>query len=156
MWQLTNGRAFIQIIYSRDDEVIDCEYLTKRSFVNEFTQTFYKEIHRAGKLRNNPLLTNVSLIASYQQQNQHLGESSSTDYSFADENEGDDVFGSRNLSYHQLWSESDIPVDLRPLMNYESLKKQCDLRHEQLKHIVDGLESNDAYERSNATEHLSR
>lgn len=156
LWQLTNGRAFIQVIYSRDDELIDCEYLTRKSFVNEFTQTFYNEIYRAGKLRNNPLLTNISMVASHQEQKQQHSDEPSSDYSYFDENENQDVFGLRNLSYHQLWSESDIPDDLRPLMNYDLLKKQCDNRHEQLKHIVDGLGSNDVTERTNATEHLNR
>lgn len=73
-----------------------------------------------------------------------------------DETENDDAFGLRNLTFHHIWDEADIPDDLKPLMDYSSLKTQCDQRHEQLKRIVNNLSSTSETERNNATEHLSR
>lgn len=149
LWQLSNGLAFIQMIYSRDDELIDCEYVREKSFVNGFLNKFYDEIELA-RSRN---------FSSPQNNHHKQSMTGDREYNFYDkpeESDTDDAFGMRNLEYKQLRHNTDVPDDMLPLMNYKNLKLQCDERHRQMKRIVYDLSSDHEESRRNATEHLER
>lgn len=139
---------------------MDCEYLTENSFVHQFETKFYDEIQRAEKLRN---LSTISTsyyqpesIQSNHKFRHYLRNKESTISAAAIDNDNDDVFGMRNLTYHRLWSKSDIPDDLQPMMSYKQLKIQCDKRHKQMQRIVSDLSSDNQNEKKNATDHLNR
>lgn len=143
------------MIYSRDDELIDCEYVRERSFVRGFLNKFYSEVESA-RSRN---------FSSSTPENYDFNKSPSTDrhgilpFDFqekSDESDADDAFGMRNLEYKQLRQNADVPDDMLPLMNYKNLKLQCDERHRQMKRIVYDLNSDHEESRRNATDHLER
>lgn len=146
------------MIYSRDDELLDCEYLSERQFVRQFVTKFYDEVYQAEKARN---LSTIS-TSYYQPESVHhnrkfrhfMKNEEAPVIDFADTTT--DVFGMRNLTYHRLWNEDEIPEDLQTIMDYDVLKRQCDERHHQMQHIVNDLDSPDEDTRQNATDHLHR
>lgn len=159
LWQLSNGHSFIQMIYSRDDDLLDCEYLSERQFVRQFVTKFYDEVYQAEKARN---LSTIS-TSYYQPESVHhnrkfrhfVKNEEAPTIDFADAGDAD-AFGMRNLTYHQLWTKADVPHDLQALMDYDVLKQQCDERHRQMQRIVRNLDSHSEATRQNATEHLNR
>lgn len=68
----------------------------------------------------------------------------------------DDAFGMRNLTYQVINSDSDVPEDLRVLLDFKLLKMKCDKRHRQMKKYAHSLNSKNEVERSGAEEHLNR
>lgn len=68
----------------------------------------------------------------------------------------DDAFGMRNLTYQEIRSDSDVPEDLRELLDFNFLKMQCDKRQRQMKKYAHSLNSQNEVERSLAEEHLNR
>lgn len=68
----------------------------------------------------------------------------------------DDAFGMRNLTYKEIRSDSDVPEDLRILLDFKVLKMKCDKRHRQMKKYAHSLNSQNEDERSLAEEHLNR
>lgn len=152
LWQLSNGMAFIQMIYSREDELIDCEYVRERSFVKGFLNKFYNEVETARS-------RNFSSPQNYDFKQSLAGDHGIPfDFLGKSDESGDDVdaFGMRNLDYKQLRNSADVPDDMLPLMNYKNLKLQCDERHRQMKRIVYDLNSDHEESRRNATDHLER
>lgn len=139
------------MIYSRDDELIDCEHVRQKSLVNGFLSKFYQEIETA-RSRNFTTPQNNHKDSAYRSLN---GE-----YGFYDkpseESDVDDAFGMRNLEYKQMRNSADVPDDMLPLMNYKNLKIQCDERHREMKRIVYDMNSDHEENRRNATDHLER
>lgn len=161
LWQLTNGHSFIQIIYSRDDDSLaDCEYLTEPKFVRKFITKFHDEVYQAETVRN----MSTKLKSYYEPESKHLARKfrhylnnhNNDDVHMENENSGTDAFGMRNITYHRIFTESDIPIDLLNIINVDELKHQCDERHNQMQKILSDLNSDDHTERRNATNHLSR
>lgn len=146
------------MIYSRDEQLLDCEYLSERKFVRQFVRKFHDEVYQAEKIRN----MTTSSTSYYQPESLHHNrkfrhyvqneEVPSIDITDMD----GDAFGMRNLTYHRLWSASDVPNDLQSIMDYEQLKQQCDERHRQMQRIVNDLDSHSDDVRQNATDHLNR
>ncbi|KAG4070106.1 hypothetical protein HA402_013349 [Bradysia odoriphaga] len=151
LWQLSNGMAFIQMIYSRDDELIDCEYVRERSFVKGFLNKFYDEVETARS-------RNFSTPQHYDIRKSMMSGDHGIPFDFQEKSDesDDDAFGMRNLEYKQLRQNADVPDDMLPLMNYKNLKLQCDERHRQMKRIVYDLNSDHEESRRNATDHLER
>ena len=152
--------AFIQMIYSREDELIDCEYVHEKSFVNGFLDKFYKEVDIA-RSRNfsSPLNDHFQKSMISDREFRQFNENGEIPYDFyekPEENDIEDAFGMRNLKYKELRHNSDVPDDILPLMNYKNLRIQCDERHRQMKQIVQDLDSHHEERRRNATEHLER
>lgn len=149
--------AFIQMIYSKDDELIDCEYVRKKDFVRGFLSKFYGEVDsaRARNFTTPPPamgLRNHRITSSSENIDSELQYS----YADADDQSSRDAFGMRTLEYRQLHDDADLPDDMRPLMNYNGLKVQCDNRHRQMKRIVHEMNSEHPESRKNATKHLER
>lgn len=154
------------MIYSADDELIDCEYQRQKPLVREFLTKFHSEVATA-RARN-------FTAPPAHQQRHHLWRTPSDELSEtlrdfhtitgvevpdttpADSDVTDDAFGMRTLQYVRLSGKHDIPADLRPLMQYGALKKQCDQRHTQLKRIVHDMQSDESERREAATESLQR
>lgn len=148
------------MIYSRDDELIDCEYVREKSFVNGFLDKFYNEVEKARSRNfssplNDHFKTSMISDREFRQFNEN-GDIPNDFYEKPEESDFDDAFGMRNLEYKQLRNSDDVPDDIMPLLNYKNLKLQCDERHQQMKRIVYDLSSDHEESRRNATEHLER
>lgn len=136
------------MIYSKEDELIDCEYVRKKEFVNGFLNQFFNEISTA-RARNFTTPTNYHKLV-------HQSMSGDGEMMEMSDAAAMDAFGMRNLEYKQIRDENDVPADILPLMNYNNLKRQCDNRHRQMKRIVHDMNSEHPENRKNATEHLNR
>lgn len=181
LWQLTNGVAFIQMIYSKDDELIDCEYVRQKSFVRDFLSKFHGEIavararnftapaprrrhHHRHHADEDVALTDAlqdfrALTLGSEAQEEVADNGMRRLYDSAeqaDDEAAEDAFGMRTLQYRQLHGASDVPDDMVPLLRYGQLKRQCDERHQQMKRIVHDMASGEADRREAATEHLER
>lgn len=148
------------MIYSRDDDLIDCEYVSEKSFVNGFLDKFYNEVELA-RSRNfsSPLNDHFKKSMTSNREFRQFNENGVVPYDFyeePEESEVADAFGMRNLKYKELKDDMDVPDDILPLMNYKNLKMQCDAQHRQMKRIVDDLNGDHEESRRNATEHLER
>lgn len=148
------------MIYSRDDELIDCEYVREKSFVKGFLNKFYNEVETA-RSRNfsSPLNNHFKKSMTSDREFRQFTKNGEIPYNFyekPEESEFDDAFGMRNLEYKQLRHSTDVPDDMFPLLNYNNLKLQCDERHRQMKRIVYDLNSDHVERRRNATDHLER
>lgn len=133
------------MIYSRDDDLIDCEFLAEREFVNGFLKKFYEEIDSTDRLRN--FSSSSTVDVSYRPPKPDAFNLHFNDV---------DVFGMRNLSYIKLSTDSDVPSELLPLMDYDDLKAQCEQKHQQTLRIIKDMNSDRDADRDNATEHLNR
>ncbi|XP_021708995.1 uncharacterized protein LOC5571127 isoform X2 [Aedes aegypti] len=172
LWQLSDGKSFIQMIYTSDGQLMDCEYIRQKKLVFSFLNRFYDEIDQA-RSRNftspltvpkkhhslvsdhdfrefidNGIVTSEMEDLQYSVQEFANGQSSAAD--------APDAFGLRNLTYIQLTSEDELPKDLHKQLNYRRLKHQCDQRHAQMRNLAHGLQSSDPQEQQTAGETLQR
>ena len=162
LWQLSDGKAFIQMIFSSEKQIIDCDYIRKKPMVRGFLDKFYAEIDTA-RARNFTSPFTASRRGVSEHEFRDFIENDLIDDDEMNELDGytssiypGDAFGLRNLSYLTLRSDTDIPDDLRPLLNYHHLKKQCDERHRQMKDMLHNLNSEDKERKEIAEEHLKR
>ncbi|XP_038110670.1 uncharacterized protein LOC6043500 isoform X1 [Culex quinquefasciatus] len=171
LWQLSDGRSFIQMIYTSDGQLMDCEYLRQKKLVADFLSRFYAEIEvaRARNFssplsvpRNHHSLVSEHDFREYLDNGVATPEMEDLQYSVQEFQDGQsaawqqDAFGLRNLTYVRLESDGDVPEDLREQLNYRRLKHQCDQRHAQMRDLAHGLESSDPQEQQTAGETLQR
>lgn len=149
LWQLSYDDTFIQMIYSLDNDLLDCEYLKGRNFAEEFVQKFYDEIERAKHLHK----FSVSIFTLPKIRHRIHRNVSKVDIAM---NSDDEIFGMKNISYRPLNTMNDVPDDLAVILNYENLKTQCDNNHRQMMQIIDDSQSKDQIKQINATNHLNR
>lgn len=166
LWQLSDGRSFIQMIYTSDGQLMDCEYLRQKKLIADFLNRFYAEIEvaRARNFtsplsvpRNHHSLVSDHDFREYLDNGVATPEMEDLQYSVQEFQEGQqDAFGLRNLTFIRLESDGDVPEDLREQLNYRRLKHQCDQRHAQMRDLAHGLESSDPQEKQSAGESLTR
>ncbi|XP_058466933.1 uncharacterized protein LOC131439657 isoform X2 [Malaya genurostris] len=172
LWQLSDGRSFIQMIYTSDGQLMDCEYLRQKKVIREFRNRFYDEIEQArarnfssplGVSKNHHSLISEHDFREFLENGIVTSEMEDLQYNIKDFSTGNqspvsqyDAFGMRNLTYKRLLSETDIPKDLLKQLNYRRLKQQCDQRHMQMRDIAHGLQSSDPQEQQTAGESLQR
>lgn len=163
LWQLSDGRSFIQMIYTSDGQLMDCEYLRQKKLIADFLNRFYAEIEVA-RARNftSPLSVPHSLVSDHDfreflDNGVATPEMEDLQYSVQAFQDGQqDAFGLRNLTFIRLESDGDVPEDLREQLNYRRLKHQCDQRHAQMRDLAHGLQSSDPQEQQTAGESLQR
>lgn len=166
LWQLSDGRSFIQMIYTSDGQLMDCEYLRQKKLVADFLNRFYAEIEvaRARNFtsplsvpRNHHSLVSDHDFREYLDNGVATPEMEDLQYSVQESAAWpQDAFGLRNLTYIRLESDGDVPEDLREQLNYRRLKHQCDQRHLQMRDLAHGLQSSDPQEQQTAGETLQR
>lgn len=166
LWQLSDGRSFIQMIYTSDGQLMDCEYLRQKKLIADFLNRFYAEIEvaRARNFtsplsvpRNHHSLVSDHDFREYLDNGVATPEMEDLQYSVQEFQEGQqDAFGLRNLTFIRLESDGDVPEDLREQLNYRRLKHQCDQRHAQMRDLAHELESSDPQEKQSAGESLQR
>lgn len=168
---MSDGKSFIQMIYTSDGQLMDCEYIRQKKLVASFVERFYGEIEQA-RARNftSPLMVpknrhslvsdhdfreflDNGIITSEMEDLQYNIQEFTDRKSFAADG---DAFGLRNLTYIRIANEAEIPKDLQKQLNYQKLKHQCDQRHMQMKDLAHGLQSNVPQEQQTAGETLQR
>ncbi|XP_061384984.1 uncharacterized protein LOC116776981 isoform X1 [Danaus plexippus] len=114
--QLSDGRHLIQIIYTSDGEIQDCEYISGRP-AREFLRSLRKELKQA------------------------LDEETSRIYQ-RDKDIGDEKFYRTfgNVTFRVLRNEK-LPSDISNWMDYDRLKQECFQRHEQLKYMMENRDN---------------
>ncbi|XP_058829080.1 uncharacterized protein LOC131688669 isoform X3 [Topomyia yanbarensis] len=171
LWQMSDGRSFIQMIYTSDGLLMDCEYVRQKKLIKDFRNRFYDEIEQArsrnfstnfGASKNHhslvsdhdfrEFLDNGIITSEMEDLHYNIQEFSGNQPSVPQS----DAFGMRNLSYIRLDSEADIPKDLAKQLNYRRLKHQCDQRHVHMRDIAQRLQSSDAQEKQTAEQSLQR
>lgn len=168
MWQLSDGKAFIQIIFTSEHQLIDCEYVRQRDLVKHFLTKFYREVAQA-KARNFSTPLNIphphKIHLSDHEFRQYIDNgvlasemddiesNMETSMKFEDEV---DAFGLRTLVYKKLERESDLPEDIRRWMDVRSLRVMCNKRHRKMKKLALAISGDNESERNDAVEHLNR
>ncbi|XP_062555889.1 uncharacterized protein LOC134220809 isoform X1 [Armigeres subalbatus] len=171
LWQLSDGKSFIQMIYTSDGQLMDCEYIRQKKLVLTFLQRFYEEIEQARARNFTSILTvpkNRHPLVSDHDFREFIdngivtSEMEELQYNVQEFADGQtlaaagDAFGLRNLTYIPITSEDEIPKDLHKQLNYRRLKHQCDQRHVQMRDLAHGLQSSDPQEKQSAGETLQR
>ncbi|XP_012546102.1 uncharacterized protein LOC101744895 isoform X1 [Bombyx mori] len=113
--QLTDGRHFVQVIYSQNGVVQDCEYVTRPKSARDFLKTLRRELKTA--------------LDEERFRIQH----EDTDYS------DDEKFlrHYRNVSFSLLMKNEALPREVANWLDYDQLKLQCLRRHEELRNILE-------------------
>lgn len=110
--------------------MLDCDSLTGQNFNDEFVQNFYDEIDKLRKFNHHIDGLSASVrTPKFRHRSQHK-KLPQIDKSMDSDNE---LNGAINITYHQLYSEMDIPSDLRGMINFDAIKDECDRYHQQVK-----------------------
>lgn len=174
LWQLTNGQIFYQIIYNNGyADMMDCEIVRRKDLIQSFVHKFDKEVEVLRR-RNS---THPSHLHHHQYKLPHLTEHEFNDFletenlpfsyqmSFDNQEEFDNVnriirrdqvYFSRSVNYEKIEDYTDLPNELVDLLNFKSIRSQCDEIHQRMKDIAHGLNSANDKHRQNATESLDR
>lgn len=165
LWQISDGKAFYQIIYSSEQKIIDCEYVRQRRAINHFLKNFYKEVNHA--IRKNHSTANLShKIHLSEHEFREFIENGQVESDFDDLPELKDEFGYfddefeangfSNLTYKQIDGIADVPQDMLQLLNLRQLREKCNQRHREMKKLVHAMSGTNETDRIEATEHITR
>lgn len=113
--QLTDGRHLVQVIYTPDGVIQDCEYITEGKTVRNFLKTLRKELKLA-----------------LDEESYRLTEGRRNDYE-------DEKFYRhyRNVTFRLLKDGEQLPLDVGNWLNYDRLKTECFERHEELTYMME-------------------
>lgn len=168
---MSDGRSFVQMIYTSDGQLMDCEYLRQKKLIANFRDRFYSETEQARERnftspyvvpKNRHSLVSDHEFREFLENGIVTSEMEDLTYNIHEFSAGrtaaqsTDAFGLRNLTYIPLEREADIPEEFRKLLDYRRLKHQCDQRHLQMRDIAHGLQSSDPHEQQRAGENLQR
>lgn len=111
--QLTDGKHLIQVIYARDGEIQDCEYITQRTRARHFLKTLRSELKTA------------------------LDEM--TDKILKSERGPNELFFENfaNVKLHLLKNGEGLPNGITDWLDYENLKMECFNRHNEIKQMIE-------------------
>ncbi|XP_048003636.1 uncharacterized protein LOC125239909 isoform X2 [Leguminivora glycinivorella] len=107
--QLTDGRHLVQVIYTPNGDIQDCEYITQAKYSRNFLKTLRKELKLA--------LEEQSVKLS---QNEITNEDEKYYRHFS------------NVTLRILRNGETLPIDVASWLNFDKLKMECLERHEEL------------------------
>lgn len=139
------------MIHSNNEQILDCDILKGWDFNEDFVQKFYDEIRgmaKANGINGSYRRYLMPIFRHHSRQN-----IPAIDRTMDTENE---INGATNATYYPLHSKDDIPKDLIEVMNFDSVKSDCDAYHENVLRIAGDLNSGSDGIVQNATEHLNR
>ncbi|XP_047039105.1 uncharacterized protein LOC124643995 isoform X2 [Helicoverpa zea] len=113
--QLTDGRHLVQVIYSQNGDIQDCEYITQGKSARNFLKTLRKELKLA-------LDEEIFRIVNKQPNN-------------IEEEKFYRHFG--NVTFRILKDGDRLPPDISNWLDYDKLKMECLKRHEELKYMME-------------------
>ncbi|CAG5037073.1 unnamed protein product [Parnassius apollo] len=111
--QLTDGRHLIQVIYTSNGVIQDCEYLADGKTTRNFLKTLRKELKLALDEQTYKILEKDTDIED-ERFYRHFG----------------------NMTLRLLKENEQLPPDIAEWLNYDRLKIECLERHEELRYIM--------------------
>ncbi|XP_033609397.1 uncharacterized protein LOC111869639 isoform X2 [Cryptotermes secundus] len=131
--QVTDGSHFIQLIYGADNEIRDCEFLRQKKIVQDFLETFRKDIERA----------KVSINRE-------------NDYSEIENETEEDIYSFNNVTFQILDNGVPLPTDLSEWLDFEDLKQRCRENHREMKRLLRHKQHGTSEQKRHANNHLER
>ncbi|XP_063390709.1 uncharacterized protein LOC134676270 isoform X3 [Cydia fagiglandana] len=111
--QLTDGRHLVQVIYTPNGAIQDCEYITQAKYSRNFLKTLRKELKLA--------LEEQSIKLT---QNEITNEDEKYYRHFS------------NVTLRILRNGETLPIDVASWLDFDKLKMECLERHEELKFMM--------------------
>ncbi|XP_063632167.1 uncharacterized protein LOC134803314 isoform X2 [Cydia splendana] len=111
--QLTDGRHLVQVIYTPNGAIQDCEYITQTKYSRNFLKTLRKELKLA--------LEEQSIKLT---QNEITNEDEKYYRHFS------------NVTLRILRNGETLPIDVASWLDFDKLKMECLERHEELKFMM--------------------
>lgn len=154
LWQLSYRDTFVQMIHANNGEILDCDFLTGRNFNEEFIQKFYDEIQKMRKTHRHLFESKgIARMPTFRHHLHHGHGMPEIDRTMDSDSE---LSGAVNITYLRLYSKTDIPDELRGMMNFAAIKDECDVHHQKVMQMADDLSSDSDEIVQNATNNLSR
>ncbi|XP_047541954.1 uncharacterized protein LOC125074628 isoform X1 [Vanessa atalanta] len=113
--QLTDGRHLIQIIYTPNGAIQDCEYIKEGKSARNFLKTLRKELKLALDEESYRLSEKTSNKFKDEKFYRHFG----------------------NVTFRILKDGENLPPDVADWLNYDRLKNECFERHEELTYMIE-------------------
>ncbi|XP_038221475.1 uncharacterized protein LOC119839306 isoform X2 [Zerene cesonia] len=112
--QLTDGRHLIQIIYTPNGAIQDCEYITEGKSTRNFLKTLRKELKLALDEEAFRITEKRKNITEDERFYRHFG----------------------NMTFRLLTDGEILPPEVASWLDYDRLKMECFERHEELKYMM--------------------
>ena len=116
--QLTDGRHLVQIIYTPNGVIQDCEYITEGKTARNFLKTLRKELKLALDEESFRLQEKKSNTDNNEKFYRHFG----------------------NVTFRVLKNGDSLPPNFASWFNYDRLKNECFERHEELTYMMEHKE----------------
>jgi hypothetical protein len=118
LWQFTDGKNFIQLIYN-NKSLVDCEYIDDNgnNFVTDFVDKFTQEYHYIRKDK----------LSSTKHARHHQYHESMNII------DNEVLTIKPNVKFIQLKKIQEIPEHLLNIMNLKKLKRQCNQLHKRIR-----------------------
>ncbi|XP_045505742.1 uncharacterized protein LOC123702130 isoform X1 [Colias croceus] len=113
--QLTDGRHLIQIIYTPNGAIQDCEYITEGKSTRNFLKTLRKELKLALDEEAFRITEKRKNITEDERFYRHFG----------------------NMTFRLLTDGEILPPEVASWLDYDRLKMECFERHEELKYMME-------------------
>lgn len=175
--QLTDGYNFIQLIYTIDDVIQDCEFIRQKKIIEKFLNTFRRDVERAKifyqidnevqneenapvenerKRQERSVDENDYIEDEYDEDNMD-DEGTIERYSINEEDiDEDDSYEFRNVTFQILQDDDDLPGELAEWMDFPMLKAECKRTHRLLKRLVHDSQHGNEETKKLAQEHFER
>ncbi|XP_045782209.1 uncharacterized protein LOC123878878 isoform X2 [Maniola jurtina] len=113
--QLTDGRHLVQVIYTPNGVLQDCEYLSEPKSARNFIKTLRKELKLALDEESYRLLEKTPRNYEEERYYRHFG----------------------NVTFRILKNGEKLPPDVASWFNYDRLKTECFEKHEELTFMME-------------------
>uniref|UniRef100_A0A2A4JUN0 Phospholipase A2 n=1 Tax=Heliothis virescens TaxID=7102 RepID=A0A2A4JUN0_HELVI len=113
--QLTDGRHLVQVIYSQNGDIQDCEFITQGKSARNFLKTLRKELKLALDEEIFRIVNKQPINVEDEKFYRHFG----------------------NVTFRILKDGDRLPPDISNWLDYDKLKMECLKRHEELKYMME-------------------
>ncbi|XP_047518349.1 uncharacterized protein LOC125058326 isoform X3 [Pieris napi] len=113
--QMTDGRHLIQIIYTPNGAIQDCEYITDAKTTRNFLKTLRRELKLALDEEAFRITEKRKNVTEDERFYRHFG----------------------NMTFRLLTDGEMLPSDIASWLDYDRLKMECFERHEELKYMME-------------------
>ncbi|XP_043199588.1 uncharacterized protein LOC122369155 isoform X2 [Amphibalanus amphitrite] len=128
LWQVTDGRHFIQSIFTAQGELKDCEYIRRKDVIGSFLESFDSDVERA------------RLLAADQ-------ESDDQDEQLDAQNR------MTNATFTLLES---VPEELAGYLDYKQMRRICKEQHKMIRKVAHKKHHGNAKEKADAEAYITR
>ncbi|XP_043218520.1 uncharacterized protein LOC122379928 isoform X2 [Amphibalanus amphitrite] len=127
LWQVTDGRHFIQSIFTAQGELKDCEYIRRKDVIGSFLESFDNDVERA------------RLLAADQ------------------ESDGQEQLDVQNRMTNATFTllES-VPEELAGYLDYKQMRRICKEQHKMIRKVAHKKHHGNAKEKADAEAYITR